>query len=213
MSPFINLAGYHFTPLDHLPELKERLLPFCKEREIKGTILLAPEGINFFLAGKEEVMNELLAEVRQIPGFANLEVKESESAKQPFRRMLIKIKKEILTFGIEGVDPISYTSPTLSPKALKQWYDEGRSFTILDTRNDYEVRLGTFKGAVIPNINKFKEFPDAVKKMPEELKKEPIVNPPTIRRFNTEIEPILEQRDRMDSLPVSSRMNSDYIEI
>ncbi|OHE76530.1 MAG: hypothetical protein A3F67_00200 [Verrucomicrobia bacterium RIFCSPHIGHO2_12_FULL_41_10] len=174
-SVFINLAGYQFITLDHLPELKERLFHFCQQHEIKGTILLTPEGINFFVAGVRDSMAQLLGELRSIPGLANLEVKESESVEQPFRRMLVKIKNEIITFGVEGIEPARYSSPKLPAKTLKEWLDAGKKLILLDTRNDYEVRMGTFSGALPAGINHFRNFPDAVKKIPEELKEAAIV--------------------------------------
>ena len=89
--------------------------------------------------------------------------------------MLVRMKKEIISFGMESIRPANYTSPKLPAAELKRWLDEGRPVTLLDTRNDYEVQLGTFKGAIIPNINTFREFPAAVRKLPEELKDQPVV--------------------------------------
>jgi RluA family pseudouridine synthase len=89
--------------------------------------------------------------------------------------MLVRLKKEIISFGVEGIAPGQRTSPKLAPHELKQWLDEGKPITLLDTRNDYEVKLGTFRGALIPHIGHFREFPDAVRKLPEELKEQPIV--------------------------------------
>ena len=175
MVPFINIAGYQFLPLDHLPELKEELSLLCQQCELKGTILLTPEGINFFLAGPRSATDQLLTKLRSLPGLAGLTVKESESSKQPFQRMLVKIKKEIITFGVDGIEPARYSSPQLPPTTLKQWLDEGKSLILLDTRNDYEVRMGTFCGAHPIGINHFRDFPDAIKKLPEELKEQVIV--------------------------------------
>ena len=81
--------------------------------------------------------------------------------------MLVRIKKEIISFGVEAVRPADYTSPKISPRELKRWLDEGRPVTLLDTRNDYEVKLGTFKGAIDPDIRTFRGFPDAVRKLPD----------------------------------------------
>jgi UPF0176 protein len=89
--------------------------------------------------------------------------------------MLVKIKKEIIAFGVEGVDPARRPATKISAHQLKQWLDEGRPVTLLDTRNDYEVRMGTFKGAVIPHIWNFRDFPAAVEKLPAELKTQPVV--------------------------------------
>ena len=175
MQSVINFSAYQFTPLDALPALKQRLLAFTKERALRGTILLSPEGINFFVAGSRTAMDELLAELRTVPGLAELKPKESESDEQPFNRMLVKIKREIIAFGVEGIDPARRPTAKLPAQQLKQWLDEGRPLTLLDTRNDYEVRMGTFQGAVPAGIDNFRDFPAAVGKLPEELKQQPIV--------------------------------------
>ncbi|MGN6554617.1 MAG: sulfurtransferase [Verrucomicrobiota bacterium] len=175
MPTFSNIAGYKFVPLTNLGPLRGRLLSFCKAASLRGTILLSPEGINLFIAGASEKIALLLAELRSIPEFADLEVKISESDHQPFNRMLVRLKKEIIAFGIEGIAPGQRTSPKLPPKALKQWLDEGRPVTLLDTRNDYEVKLGTFKNALPIGIDHFTDFPAAVRKLPPEMKEQPIV--------------------------------------
>ncbi|KAB2643209.1 MAG: sulfurtransferase [Verrucomicrobia bacterium] len=175
MLPFINLSGYHFLPLKNLPELKENLESLCANHDLKGTILLSLEGINFFVAGGRSATDQLLAELRSIPGCSALEVKESESSTQPFRRMLIKIKKEIISFGVEGIDPASNPAPKLPPKKLKEWLDAKKPVVLLDTRNDYEVRMGTFQGALPAGIQHFRDFPEAVKKFPEVLKEATVV--------------------------------------
>ena len=89
--------------------------------------------------------------------------------------MLVKIKKEIIAFGVEGIDPSRQSTPSIAPKELKHWLDEGRPVTLLDTRNDYEVKLGTFHGARPAGIDHFRNFPDAVRKLPSAMKDEPIV--------------------------------------
>jgi RluA family pseudouridine synthase len=104
-----------------------------------------------------------------------LEVKTSESDSQPFRRMLVRIKKEIISFGVEGIDPATRTSPKLTPRELKQWLDEGRPVTLLDTRNDYEIKLGTFREALPAGISHFRQFPQAVQRLPDSLKDQPVV--------------------------------------
>ena len=171
----INLSCYKFAPLDGLEELKARLQEAAKANGLKGTILLAPEGINFFLAGTRSQLAAVLGIIRELPGLADIAPKESPSSKQPFKRMLVKVKKEIIAFGVEGVDPARRPAAKISAKQLKQWLDEGRPVTLLDTRNDYEVRMGTFKGAVVPKIWNFRDFPAAVEKLPAELKSQPVV--------------------------------------
>ncbi len=171
----LNIAAYKFAPLSDLKPLRERLLAQCKAWQLKGTILLSTEGINLFVAGERESIEALLGELRAIPGLAELPVKISESEEQPFNRMLVRIKKEIIAFGVPGIDPAQRTSPKLAPRELKQWLDEGRPVTLLDTRNNYEVKLGTFRNAVVANIDHFRDFPAAVARLPAELKQQPIV--------------------------------------
>jgi RluA family pseudouridine synthase len=170
-----NIAAYKFAPLEDLKRLREAFLKKCKALELKGTILLSTEGINLFLAGSRESIDSLLAELRTIPGLGDLPVKFSTSDHQPFTRMLVRIKKEIIAFGVEGIDPARFSSPKLSPRELKQWLDEGRPVTLLDTRNEYEVRLGTFRHAVTVGIDHFREFPAAVATLPAAMKRQPIV--------------------------------------
>jgi UPF0176 protein len=158
-----------------LEELRTRLQEATKAHGLKGTILLAPEGINFFLAGTRPQLAAVLEVIRAVPGLADVVPKESPSSDQPFKRMLVKIKKEIIAFGVEGVDPARRPATKISARRLKQWLDEGRPVTLLDTRNDYEVRMGTFKGAIVPQIWNFRDFPAAVENLPAELKTQPVV--------------------------------------
>jgi len=175
MNPVINIAAYKFLPLYELRALRARLQGLCKAADLKGTILLSPEGINLFVAGTSAGIGQLLTELRSWPGLADLQPKFSETEHQPFRRMLVRLKKEIIAFGVEGIDPARRTSPKLSARELKRWLDEGRPITLLDTRNDYEVKLGTFKNALPIGIDHFREFPDAVARLPPQLKEQPIV--------------------------------------
>jgi len=175
MNPITNLAGYRFTPVQEPEKWKAKLLPRCRELGLKGTILLAPEGINFFLAGTRSQLDPILAMIRSIPGLEDLTPKESSSATQPFQRMLVKIKREIVPFGAEGVDPAHHPSPKISARELKAWLDENRPVTLLDVRNDYEVRLGTFQQALNPKIDNFRDFPAAVQKLDPALKTQPLV--------------------------------------
>ncbi len=172
---FINISTYIFAPLTGLVELREELRAICATGQLKGTILLSPEGINLFVAGKTANIEILLARLRAIAGLENLTPKESLSETQPFRRMLVKIKKEIIAFGVEGIDPAKRTSKKLPAKVLKQWLDEGKTLTLLDTRNDYEIKMGTFRGALAAGVSHFRHFPAAVEKLPEKLKQGPVV--------------------------------------
>jgi UPF0176 protein len=175
MSAITNAAAYQFVPLTDLPPLRAQLLSRANELGLKGTVLLSPEGINLFVAGAADDVDAFLATVRALPGLATLKAKLSQSAEQPFGHMRVKLKREIIAFGIEGIDPARQPSPKISPQTLKQWLDEGRSLTLLDTRNEYEVAAGTFRGALNPKIRTFREFPAAVKKLPAEVKTHPVV--------------------------------------
>jgi UPF0176 protein len=175
MKKIVNIAAYKFVALPDLHSLRTRLLALCRSWELKGTILLSAEGINLFVAGAADKIDLLLAELRGISGLEDLQLKISETEHQPFTRMLVRVKKEIIAFGVEGINPGKHTSPKLAATELKQWLDEGRPVTLLDTRNDYEVKLGTFKNARTIGIDYFREFPDAVRKLPPELKEQPIV--------------------------------------
>ena len=175
VSAVTNISTYRFAPLTGLKELREELQSSCKAWELKGTILLSTEGVNLFVAGAAESIDKLLGKLRSVPGLEDLTPKVSLSETQPFNRMLVRLKKEIISFGVEAVRPADYTSPKIAAKELKRWLDEGKPVTLLDTRNDYEVKLGTFKGAIDPDIKTFRGFPDAVRKLPEEMKDQPVV--------------------------------------
>lgn len=173
----VNLSAYRFTPFEAetLIALRDRLRARTAELGLRGTILLATEGINLFVAGPRDATDALLVDLRALPGLADLTPKESLSAEQPFNRMLVKVKKEIIAFGVEGINPARAPAPRLDPRTLKQWLDEGRPVTLLDTRNDYEVKLGTFQNALAPHIENFRDFPAAVRALPAELKAQPVV--------------------------------------
>ena len=173
--PIVNIAAYRFTPLHELQALRSELLSLCRLNQLRGTILLSNEGINLFMAGEAAAIESLLARLRAIPGLEPLSAKYSYTAQQPFRRLLVRIKREIIAFGVPGIDPGQRTSPKLAPRQLKAWLDEGRPITLLDTRNDYEVKLGTFENALAAGVDHFRDFPAAVAKLPAELKDQTIV--------------------------------------
>ena len=170
-----NIAAYKFVQIDDLHTAREKLLGLCKSMSLRGTILLAHEGINIFVAGEKVKAERFIKELRTDSRFSDLEFKRSPSDHQPFRRMLVRIKQEIIAFGVDGIAPQERTSPKLSARELKEWLDEGRPLTLLDVRNEFEVELGTFENAVPIGVDNFRDFPAAVGKLPGELKEQPIV--------------------------------------
>ncbi len=175
MKPILNAAAYKFAPLTDLMSRRDRLRELCERLQLRGSILISPEGINLFVAGEADPVESLLTELRSWPGLADLTPKLSGTETQPFRRMIVRVKKEIIAFGVKGIDPARYTSPKLPATELKRWLDEKRPVTLLDTRNRYEVKLGTFRNALSIDIDHFRDFPAAVEKLPTELKDQPIV--------------------------------------
>ena len=170
-----NIAAYKFARLDGLKDKRAELLRLCKSQQLKGTILLAPEGINLFIAGAATSVASLLEALRGYPGLEDLTPKFSISEHQPFSRMLVRLKKEIIAFGMPGIDPARYTSPRVDAKTLKSWLDQGKPVVLLDTRNDYEIKLGTFAGALPAGIDHFRDFPKSVAALDPALKDTPIV--------------------------------------
>ncbi len=188
MSSVVNIAAYKYVSLDALEKRREDLKNITRELQLKGTILLSHEGINMFLAGSRESIDRILAYVRMSSeSLRDLIVKESLTDYQPFQRMLVRLKREIVPVGNEGrleiqtsegvrqIAPDPTASPKIAPKELKQWLDEGREITLLDTRNDYETDLGTFQGAIDLRLKTFRDFPKAAASLPDETKKKPVV--------------------------------------
>lgn len=171
----LNIAAYRFVDLNNLPARRKHLQQLTAELELKGTILLSPEGINLFLAGVETNVERFLQSLEHEPEFADLEVKRSWTDYQPFKRMLVRLKKEIIAFGVETIDPRARTSPKLSAQQLKAWLDEGRRVHLLDVRNDYEIGVGTFQAAHSIGIGHFRDFPAAVQSLPSDWRDEPVV--------------------------------------
>lgn len=177
MTSIVNVSAYRFIdlPKDHLPTLRTQLLKKANACQLKGTILLGTEGINLFLAGERDDIDAYKSFLNHFEQFSNLFYKESFSTYRPFTRMLVRIKKEIIPMGRREVMPAKKTAMHLAPEVFKQWYEKQHDMIVLDTRNDYEVALGTFKNAIDLNIEHFRDFPDAIKLLPKEIKQKPIV--------------------------------------
>jgi len=151
-------ALYHFTRFADPAALRGPLLDLCQREGIRGTLLLAQEGINGTIAGSRTGIDKVLAHIRALPGCADLEWKESTASDEPFNRMKVRLKKEIVTMGQPDVDPKARVGHYVDPS---EWNALIRSpdVAVIDTRNDYEVAIGTFEGAVDPKTSSFREFP------------------------------------------------------
>ncbi|MEY8829608.1 rhodanese-related sulfurtransferase [Sedimentitalea sp. XS_ASV28] len=151
-------ALYHFTRFADPAALKPALLALCRDQGVTGTLLLAAEGINGTIAGPRAGIDAVLAHVRSLPGCTDLEWKEATSDEPPFGRMKVRLKKEIVTMGQPDIDPRARVGHYVDPA---DWNDLIRNpdVAVIDTRNDYEVAIGTFEGAVDPRTRSFGEFP------------------------------------------------------
>ncbi|SNS41723.1 UPF0176 protein [Noviherbaspirillum humi] len=171
---YVNISAYKFITFDDTVEKRPEFLARCQELNLKGTILLSPEGINLFLAGLRHEIDAFLAWLRSDARFADLEPKESFSDRQPFTRMLVKLKREIITMKHPLIQPEKGRAPAVDAKTLKRWLDQGhddqgKPVVMVDTRNDFEVDVGTFDQTVDYRIEKFSEFPDVIEKHREEF--------------------------------------------
>ena len=181
VNKILNISSYKFVPLPDAQELRPVLLERCLTRALKGTILLAEEGINLFLAGPAEAVRGFVSELHADPRFADIKPKESWSEEPPFHKMLVKVKPEIIRMNHPTIRPAQGRAPAVSPATAKRWLDQGfddngRHVVILDTRNDYEVDEGTFKGAIDWRLTKFTEFPDALRAHKEALQDKTIIS-------------------------------------
>lgn len=161
MNQIVVAALYKFASLDDYKEQKSPLLHHCLKNGIRGTLLLAAEGINGTVSGTRQAIDSLMAYLKSDPRLADLDHKESYCETQPFYRTRVKLKKEIVTLGVPTVDPSKMVGQYVNPKA---WNDliADPEVLVVDTRNDYEVSIGTFKNAINPNTTTFREFPDFV---------------------------------------------------
>jgi UPF0176 protein len=168
-TPYVNIAAYKFITIEDTEALRPLYQEQCNALGLRGTVLLTPEGINMFLSGTRENIDNYLAWVRSDARFADLQWKESLSAEQSHKRMLVKIKKEIITMRMPLIKPELGRAPSVEPKTLKRWLDQGhddngKPVVMVETRNDFEVDVGTFENTVDYRITKFTEFPEVIEK-------------------------------------------------
>ena len=162
MDKVIVAALYKFVALEDFHQLREPLLDRCIAAGTRGTLLLAREGINGTIAGSREALDEVLAYLRSDPRLADLEHKESVDDHMPFYRMKVKVKKEIVTMGVPGIDPNQRVGTYVRPRDWNELVNDPEVL-LIDTRNDYEYGIGTFRGALDPRTTSFREFPAYVR--------------------------------------------------
>ena len=181
MNQVLNVSAYKFVALPDAAGLREPLLARALAAGLKGTILLAEEGINLFLAGGEVAVRGFLVALRADPRFADLHAKESWSADVPFGRMLVKKKREIIRMDHPAIQPATGRAPAVDAPTLRRWLDRGhddtgRPVVLLDTRNGFEVDLGTFEGAIDWRLAKFSDFPGALREHLAQLQDKTVVS-------------------------------------
>ena len=162
----LNVAAYRFVAIDDVPVVVDRVRADAVRHGLRGTVLVAPEGINLFLAGEPAAVEAFLADLAADARFAGIVARRSWSTAVPFARLKVKAKREIITFRHDG-DPLRGRAPALAPATLARWIDngrddDGRPFVLLDTRNREEVARGTFSGAVALPIDNFVDLPKAL---------------------------------------------------
>ncbi len=170
----VNISVYKFVTITDIDPLREHLKARCDQLGLKGTVLIAPEGINIFLAGSRQAIDAIVSELKADPRFADLEPKESLSVEQPFKKMWVKKKKEIITMKRPLIKPEEGRAPSVPAPTLKTWLeqghdDEGRPVVLMDTRNAFEVDYGTFNDCIDYRIDKFSEFPDIIEQKAHEF--------------------------------------------
>ncbi|UJB17185.1 MULTISPECIES: sulfurtransferase [Lysobacter] len=177
----VNIAAYHFTVIDDPPQLARQLREQAESLQLRGTALVAGEGINLFLAGPAAAIETLLDGLRADPRFQALAVKYSHSQAQPFARLKVKVKREIIAFRRDQASPLQERAPTVTPDTLERWLDrgvddDGRRVVLLDTRNREEVGYGSFEHALTLPIDNFTELPEALAPHREALRDATVVS-------------------------------------
>tara|TARA_B100000575_G_scaffold172290_1_gene137994 strand:- start:834 stop:1676 length:843 start_codon:yes stop_codon:yes gene_type:complete len=171
----LNIAGYKFVVLDDRDALRKPLKQTCDALGLKGTILLSHEGINIFVSGPTKAIGTFRDQLCKDSRFADIEFKESFSNHQPFNRMNVRLKQEIISVGLPNFDRVDSHHGRIHPHELHEKLHNKEDVVLLDTRNTYETRLGTFQGAIELDIANFRSFPEAIGKLDESLKDKEIV--------------------------------------
>jgi UPF0176 protein len=172
---FLNVAGYKFEPLENLDSLIPEFQNKCDELGLKGSVYLSPNGINFSIAGTEEDVDTYIKFMEEHSRFRDIPLKKTFSETQPFRRMKVRLKKEIISLGRDDINPKELTGDYISPRELLEIYEKKEDVIVLDTRNEYETRVGLFENAIDLQLDTFRDFPSAIETLPEEYKDKQIV--------------------------------------
>ncbi len=166
---------YKFHHLEAPKDVQASLLSLGKKWQLKGTTLLAHEGVNGTLSGSVEAMNELRSFLTSLPGLRDLSFKVSYWDRQPFKRFFVKVKNEIITFRGAPVDPIKETGAYVKPEVLQNWLSKKEDLLLIDTRNSFEFEAGTFSGAINPRLKSFSDFVSFVDENAKDLAKKKVV--------------------------------------
>ena len=175
MNKISNITGYKFIKISDKQILKKELVAECNRLALKGTVLISDKGINFSISGTAKNIQILIKFLRKDSRFEDIDLKTTFNEYQPFRKMLVRIKKEIISMGIDGIDPSNLTATKIDPIELVEKLDKNNDLILLDIRNEYEVRLGTFENAIDLNLDSFRDFPEQINKLKNTLEEKEII--------------------------------------
>ena len=170
-----NIAGYKFEHIKNAVDLISVYQQKCEELGLKGSMLISKNGINFSLAGTQQATDTIIAFLEEDDRFLNIPLKVTYSETQPFRRMKVRLKKEIISLGRDDIDPRELTGEYVTPQELLSIYENNEDVVVLDTRNEYETRVGLFENALDLQLDTFRDFPKAIEQLPEAYKDKKIV--------------------------------------
>jgi UPF0176 protein len=170
-----NITGYKFIPITDRKSLQGKIQKHSNKLGLKGTVLISEEGLNFSIAGEHKAIQDFIKFLRSDKRFSEIDIKTTYNDYQPFRKMLVRIKKEIISMGIDEIDPFTFTGEKITPKELQDKLNNNEDIVLLDTRNEYEVRLGTFEDAVDLNLDSFRDFPNKIMSFDQKMKNKEIV--------------------------------------
>lgn len=170
-----NITGYKFIPITDRKSLQGKIQKHSNKLGLKGTVLISEKGLNFSIAGEHKAIQDFIKFLRSDKRFSEIDIKTTYNDYQPFRKMLVRIKKEIISMGIDEIDPFTFTGEKITPKELQDKLNNNEDIVLLDTRNEYEVRLGTFEDAVDLNLDSFRDFPNKIMSLDQKMKNKEII--------------------------------------